>query len=163
MFQIGEIVLYRLILARVDEIRKENGSVRYLLSSLESSDCCYEVPIENRLGHLRALPKEEEIRTLFQQLPADPGVPITRNAVDRCCRAVLDTYELSAWLSLLKTLFIDKTTAEMAGRKFVESEKRYYGIVLNRLTTIFAAAKKQSPADSEQVLLAALASSTQES
>lgn len=62
MFQTGEIVLYRLILARVSEIQKENGSVRYLLTSLESDDCSYEVPVENRLGHLQALPDEAKIR-----------------------------------------------------------------------------------------------------
>lgn len=90
MFQTGEIVLYRLILARVSEILKENGSVRYLLTSLESDDCSYEVPAENRLGHLQALPDEAKIRTLFQDLASDPGVRIARNAVDRCCKAVLN-------------------------------------------------------------------------
>ena len=162
MFQTGEIVLYRLILARVSEIQKENGSVRYLLTSLESDDCSYEVPAENRLGHLQALPDEAEIRTLFQDLASDPGVRIARNGVDRCCKAVLDTYALKQWLSLLKTLYIDKTTAEMAGRKFVESEKRYYGIITERLITILSAALDQSPKQSEAMLNAALEAGTQE-
>lgn len=162
MFQTGEIVLYRLILARVSEIQKENGSVRYLLTSLESDDCSYEVPAENRLGHLQALPDEAKIRTLFQDLASDPGVRIARNAVDRCCKAVLDTYVLKQWLSLLKTLYIDKTAAEMAGRKFVESEKRYYGIITERLITILSAALDQSPKQSETMLNAALEAGTQE-
>lgn len=162
MFQTGEIVLYRLILARVSEIQKENGSVRYLLTSLESDDCSYEVPAENRLGHLQALPDVAKIRTLFQDLASDPGVRIARNAVDRCCKAVLEPYALKQWLSLLKTLYIDKTAAEMAGRKFVESEKRYYGIITERLITILSAALDQSPKQSEAMLNAALEAGTQE-
>ena len=162
MFQTGEIVLYRLILARVSEIQKENGSVRYLLTSLESDDCSYEVPVENRLGHLQALPDEAKIRTLFQDLASDPGVRIARNAVDRCCKAILEPYVLKQWLSLLKTLYIDKTVAEMAGRKFVESEKRYYGIITERLITILSAALDQSPKQSEAMLNAALEAGTQE-
>ena len=155
MFQTGEIVLYRLILARVSEIQKENGSVRYLLTSLKSDDCSYEVPAENRLGHLQALPDEAKIRTLFQDLASDPGVRIA-------CKAVLDTYALKQWLSLLKTLYIDKTAAEMAGRTFVESEKRYYGNITERLITILSAALDQSPKQSEAMLNAALEAGTQE-
>lgn len=162
MFQTGEIVLYRLILARVSEIQKENGSVRYLLTSLESDDCSYEVPAENRLEHLQALPDEAKIRTLFQDLASDPGVRIARNTVDRCCKAVLEPYVLKQWLSLLKTLYIDKTAAEMAGRKFVESEKRYYGIITERLITILSVALDQSPKQSEAMLNAALEAGTQE-
>ena len=76
--------------------------------------------------------------------------------------AVLEPYALKQWLSLLKTLYIDKTAAEMAGRKFVESEKRYYGIITERLITILSAALDQSPKQSEAMLNAVLEAGTQE-
>ena len=62
MFQTGELVLYRRIRARVSEIQKDNGSGRYLLTPLESDDCSYEVPVENRLDQLNDLPWEVKRR-----------------------------------------------------------------------------------------------------
>ena len=50
----------------------------------------------------------------------------------------------------------------MAGRKFVDSEKRYYGIITERLITILSAALDQSPKQSEAMLNAALEAGTQE-
>ncbi len=44
MFQVGEIVLYRLLPAQVIKIKEGSDCHLYLLTSLESENCRYEVP-----------------------------------------------------------------------------------------------------------------------
>lgn len=134
MFQPGEIVLYRLFLAQVDEIKEE----RYILHSLESDDCYYEVPLANKYRHLQALPDCDESDGLLKSLLHLPTLSIPHNAVDRFCKSILDSYDLRQWLMLLKTLFIDKINAESTGRKFVDSKKYYYKILFERMITIFS-------------------------
>lgn len=134
MFQPGEIVLYRLFLAQVDEIKEE----RYILHSIESADCYYEVPLTNKYRHLQALPDCDESEGLLKSLSQLPTLSIPHNAVDRFCKSILDSYDLRQWLMLLKTLFIDKINAESTGRKFVDSKKHYYMILFDRMITIFS-------------------------
>lgn len=156
MFQIGDIVLYRLLLAQIEHIEERNGIKYYHLASLESENCCYDVPVQNRLQHLRTLPSKEEALALLDLLPSLPTVSITRNAVDRSCKNILDQYDVKPWLSLLKTLFIDKTHAETAGKKFVESEKRYYRIIFARMSIILSVAMHEERSIVEQQLLTSL-------
>lgn len=162
MFQVGEIVLYRLLLAQVIEIKEGSDCHLYLLTSLESENCQYEVPAKNLLGHLQPLPSPQETHAMLASLNTLPFTTIARNAVDRCCKSFLESYSLTQWLSLLKTLFADKLSAELAGRRFSESEKRYYAIVLERITVIFSAALHQERARCEQLILDALESCVQE-
>ena len=81
MFQTGEIVLYRLILARVSEIQKENGSVRYLLTSLESMT----VPTRSRpktdwgiCRHYRMKQRSARCFRIWHPIPvsASPATPL---------------------------------------------------------------------------------------
>lgn len=110
---------------------------RFFLESLEFEHCSYDVPVQNRLHHLRGLPSKDEIDQLFQESSSLPLVKIYRNAVDRSCKNILESDDLQQWMALLKTLYIDKKQAETTGEKFAESEKRYFHIVCDRLSIIF--------------------------
>lgn len=153
MFQPGSVVLYRLFLARIHALEEREGSLHYLLDSLEFEHCSYDVPVQNRLHHLRGLPSKNEIDQLFEQLSSLPLVKISRNAVDRSCKSILESDDLLQWMALLKTLYNDKKQAEISGKKFAESEKRYFHIVCDRVSTIFAFVLKKELQAIEQQLL----------
>lgn len=136
-FEQDETVLYRLMLAKIRSIINVDGRSCYLLDSLESDHCQYQVPVENRMDHLQKLPMQK----------------ITRNAIARSCKSVLEQNDIVAWLSLLKTMHADKMSAEASGRKLPESEKHFYDLTLQRISIILAAGMHQSTADSTQRLL----------
>ena len=52
-FEQDETVLYRLMLAKIRSIINVDGRSCYLLDSLESDHCQYQVPVENRMDHLQ--------------------------------------------------------------------------------------------------------------
>ncbi len=135
-FEQDETVLYRLMLAKIRSIINVDGRSCYLLDSLESDHCQYQVPVENRMDHLQKLPMQK----------------ITRNAIARSCKSVLEQNDIVAWLSLLKTMHADKMSAEASGRKLPESEKHFYDLTLQRISIILAAGMHQSTADSTQRL-----------
>lgn len=136
-FEQDETVLYRLMLAKIRCIINVDGRSCYLLDSLESDHCQYQVPVENRMDHLQKLPMQK----------------ITRNAIARSCKSVLEQNDIVAWLSLLKMMLADKMSAEASGRKLPESEKHFYDLTLQRISIILAAGMHQSTADSTQRLL----------
>lgn len=138
-FEQDETVLYRLMLAKIRSIINVDGRSCYLLDSLESNHCQYQVPVENRMDHLQKLPDSASCQALLHRVQDLPMQKITRNAIE--------------WLSLLKTMHADKMSAEASGRKLPESEKHFYDLTLQRISIILAAGMHQSTADSTQRLL----------
>ena len=125
-FEQDETVLYRLMLAKIRSIINMDGRSCYLLDSLESDHCQYQVPVENRMDHLQKLPDSASCQALLHRVQDLPMQKITRNAIARSCKSVLEQNDIVAWLSLLKTMHADKMSAEASGRKLPESEKHFY-------------------------------------
>lgn len=69
-FEQDETVLYRLMLAKIRSIINVDGRSCYLLDSLESDHCQYQVPVENRMDHLQKLPDSASCQALA---PPRPG------------------------------------------------------------------------------------------
>lgn len=149
-FEQDETVLYRLMLAKIRSIINVDGWSCYLLDSLESDHCQYQVPVENRMDHLQKLPDSASCQALLHRVQDLPMQKITRNAIARSCKSVLEQNDIVAWLSLLKTMHADKMSAEASGRKLPESEKHFYDLTLQRISIILAAGMHQSTADSTQ-------------
>lgn len=152
-FEQDETVLYRLMLGKIRSIINVDGRSCYLLDSLESDHCQYQVPVENRMDHLQKLPDSASCQALLHRVQDLPMQKITRNAIARSCKSVLEQNDIVAWLSLLKTMHADKMSAEASGRKLPESEKHFYDLTLQRISIILAAGMHQSTADSTQRLL----------
>ena len=150
-FEKNEIVLYRLMLAKIRDVLTVSGQSCYLLDSLESDHCQYQVPVENRMDHLQKLPE-----ALLARIPALPMQRITRNAIARSCKSILEHSDIIEWLSLLKTMHADKLSAEASRRKFPDSEKHFYDVALERITIILAAGMQMSSEESGKLLLDAL-------
>lgn len=68
-FEKNEIVLYRLMLAKIRDVLTVSGQSCYLLDSLESDHCQYQVPVENRMDHLQKLPDTQECKALLARIP----------------------------------------------------------------------------------------------
>lgn len=155
-FEKNEIVLYRLMLAKIRDVLTVSEQSCYLLDSLESDHCQYQVPVENRMDHLQKLPDTQECKALLARIPALPMQRITRNAIARSCKSILEHSDIIEWLSLLKTMHADKLSAEASGRKFPDSEKHFYDVALERITIILAAGMQMSSEESGKLLLDAL-------
>ena len=56
MFRSGDIVLYRLDVSQIKQIKQEKDRTFYLLYSLGSEYCEFKVPCDNAGGHLQSLP-----------------------------------------------------------------------------------------------------------
>ena len=155
-FEQDETVLYRLMLAKIRSIINVDGRSCYLLDSLESDHCQYQVPVGNRMDHLQKLPDSASCQALLHRVQDLPMQKITRNAIARSCKSVLEQNDIVAWLSLLKTMHADKLSAEASGRKFPDSEKHFYDVALERITIILAAGMQMSSEESGKLLLDAL-------
>ena len=129
-FEQDETVLYRLMLAKIRSIINVDGRSCYLLDSLESDHCQYQVPVGNRMDHLQKLPDSASCQALLHHVQDLPMQKITRNAIARSCKSVLEQNDIVAWLSLLKTMHADKMSAEASGRKLPECEKHFYDLTL---------------------------------
>lgn len=89
-FEQDETVLYRLMLAKIRSIINVYGRSCYLLDSLESDHCQYLVPVENRMDHLQKLPDSASCQALLHRVQDLPMQKITRNAIARSCKSVLE-------------------------------------------------------------------------
>ena len=105
------------------------------------------------MDHLQKLPDSASCQALLHRVQDLPMQKITRNAIARSCKSVLEQNDIVAWLSLLKTMLADKMSAEASGRKLPESEKHFDDLTLQRISIILAAGMHQSTADSTQRLL----------
>ena len=67
-FEQDETVLYLPMLAKIRSIINVDGRSCYLLDSLESDHCQYQVPVENRMDHLQKLPDSASCQALLHRV-----------------------------------------------------------------------------------------------
>ncbi|MFV0381764.1 MAG: hypothetical protein ACK5KR_06045 [Breznakia sp.] len=138
MFQKGDIVLYRLNISSIFDIERVDGKKYYVLHSLEVDNCTYKVPIENAFHSIVDFPSIKRMEALFTGLKDVEIVCIKRTMVDKCCKPIIHSIDLPAWLGLLKSLYYDKCGAQKAGKKFPEKSKYYYDFILHRFAAIYS-------------------------
>lgn len=154
MLEIGDIVLYRLCVSEVFQIETVKGVSYYRMRSLEGDECEFRVPLGNENVHIRTIPTEKELDELLGSAKDMEVMKITRTAVDKICRPILDSFDMRNWIMLLKTLTTDKQNAVKQKKKFSQKEAGYYHILLQRFTNIFSYVLQQDTEKSEAMLVA---------
>lgn len=153
MLEIGDVVLYRLCVSEVFAIQEDKGASYYRMKSLEGDECEFRVPLSNETIHIRPIPTEQELEALLESMKDMEVFTIARTAIDKICRPVLDSFNMSEWLYLLKNLFSDKKKAAQMKKKFSQKEAAYYQILLQRFIRIFSYVWKQDEQQVETALL----------
>ena len=68
MFRSGDIVLYRLDVSQIKQIKQEKDRTFYLLYSLGSEYCEFKVPCDNAGGHLQSLPSKQTLEHYLDEI-----------------------------------------------------------------------------------------------
>lgn len=160
MPKVGDVVLYRLVVSEFYGIEKEKKNSFCKIRSLEGDGCEFKVPFENVSIHMRAIPNTKELEDLLNSMKEMHLFQITRTAVDKTCRPVINGFDMREWMHLLLSLFADKKKAGVEKRKFSQKEAMYYQILMQRFISIFSYVFKKDHIQIEKMLLDKLEAAT---
>lgn len=160
MPNVGDVVLYRLVVSEFYGIEKEKKHSFCKIRSLEGDGCEFKVPYENVSIHMRTIPNTSELENLLNSMKEMHLYQITRTAVDKICRPVINSFDMEEWMHLLLSLFADKKRAGIEKRKFSQKESMYYHILMQRFVSIFSYVFKKDNMQIEKMLLDKLEAAT---
>ena len=147
MFNVGEVVMYRRDLCKIDELVKSdiNKELYYVLSPLESEGARtkIQVPVANKAGHLRALITKEEIDDLIKKVPDIEPIKSRSSNLKSEYSNMMNSGSFEDLIKIIKTTYM-KNEERRAAKKAIgsvdesflqEAEKVLYneiGYVLNK-------------------------------
>ena len=130
MFRSGDIVLYRLDVSQIKQIKQEKDRTFYLLYSLGSEYCEFKVPCDNAGGHLQSLPSKQTLEHYLDEMADLVCFEIPRNPGFQYYQNILNSVDLRDWCALLKTLYRNRCNALENGKRFNQKQSQYYEYVL---------------------------------
>lgn len=154
MFNQKETVLYKGRLCEVIGIEEslQWGRCYHLKTIFEISPWLIQVPYENAFQNIRKLPSEKEVYCALSEAVDLESVVIERNGVDRVCKPLLDSIEMTDWLVLLKGLLNNQALAKANGKKFLLKEQEYLDQVSNRLVHLYSHVLEMNEEDAKRLL-----------
>ena len=153
MFQCGEIVMYRFTVSQIKEIVHEKNHDFYLLHSLDQEYTIFKVPCENEFGHIQPLPSKKELEESLLQIPNLICYEIPRNPGSHYYQEIINTNQLSTWLTLLKTIYCNRLRAVQNHKRINQKQKQYYDFILSKLSAIYAAVLGKTAGQCETLIL----------
>lgn len=144
MFRSGDIVLYRLDVSQIKQIKQEKDRTFYLLYSLGSEYCEFKVPCDNAGGHLQSLPSKQTLEYYLDEMADLVCFEIPRNPGFQYYQNILNSVNLRDWCALLKTLYRNRCNALEHGKRFNQKQSQYYEYVLEKLATIYSFVRHQT-------------------
>ena len=133
MFQINDYVVYGINgMCKVLDIGKpeitgiDQSKLYYKLKPVISKGSIIYIPVENENKGLRRIISKEEALMLIDDILNIDTIQITNNKFrDAQYKETMKKYNCRSWITLIKTLNLEKKRKLLEGKKFGSTETRY--------------------------------------
>ena len=141
MFEKGDYVIYgnngicrvqditTLSISGIDKNRKY-----YLLKPVYSSGSTVYTPVDTAETLLRPALSREEADSLIRSIPDSPLIPIAdEKTLEKTYKEYMRSNSTSAWVQLIKTIYLRKEKRTMKGYKVTALDSRYFSLAESSL------------------------------
>lgn len=128
MFKVGEYVIYKKDLCKVQEIETNpnTNEIYYKLSPITDESLFIKVPVSNKFHNLRYPITKEEAHTLIQQIPNIEPIQTTDKLLESAYCELMKTNQHEDLIKIIKTTYLRNETRTSQGKKAGDKDQAFF-------------------------------------
>ena len=140
MFKKGDYVVYkRDVVEIVDtKINGLNNQEYYVLVPVNDESLKIDVPIDNRLGHIRPLITKSEIDNLIKMIPDIPLIETNNKLIENDYRMLMNDTSHESLIKIIKTTYLRNKERLDNNKKAGDKDNYYFDLAEKYLYTEIA-------------------------
>lgn len=164
MFKKGEFVVYkRDVVEIVDtKINRMNHQEYYVLVPVNDESLKIDVPIDNRLGHIRPLITKDEIENLIKIIPSIPLIETNNKLIENDYRILMNDTSHESLIKIIKTTYLRNKECLDNNKKVGDKDNYYFDLAEKYLYTEFAYSLNISYDEASEYILKEVAKLTKD-
>lgn len=128
MFKVGEYIIYKKDLCKVQEIETNprNEEVYYKLSPTTDETLCIKVPANNKFHNLRYPITKEEAEALIQKIPNIEPIQTNDKLLESAYRELMKTNQHEDLIKIIKTTYLRNEARTNQGKKVGDKDQNFF-------------------------------------
>lgn len=131
MYKKGDYVVYGHYICTIKDIRKNklNGITYYVMNPIDDDSLIIDIPIEDRMGHLRDVISSDNAKKLIERIPnINPIEDINEKNLEIKYKELLATGKYDDLIKIIKTTFLRNESRTNNKKKISEKDNNYFKI-----------------------------------
>lgn len=140
MFKKGDYVVYkRDVVEIVDtKINGLNQQEYYVLVPVNDKSLKIDVPIDNRLGHIRSLITKDEIKNLIKKIPEISLIATNNKLIENDYKMLMSDASHESLIKIIKTTYLRNKERLDNNKKVGDKDNHYFNLAEKYLYTEIA-------------------------
>lgn len=128
MFKIGDYVVYKRDVCKIDEIREKQFMNKdyYVMRPIDDATLKLDVPIDSSDEYLRSVISKEEALLLIAKIPSIKTVVSMDRMIENEYKALLQSGSLEDLVCIIKTTYLRNYERKQSGKKIGEIDDTYF-------------------------------------
>ena len=137
MFKEGNFVVYKRDVVRIVGIRTNqlNNQDYYVLVPINDESLKIDVPVDNRLGHIRKLMTKEEINDLIKKIPDILCIETNNKLIENEYKILLNEGSHESLIKIIKTTYLRNKERLDSNKKIGDKDNHYFNLAEKYLYT----------------------------
>jgi len=140
MFKKGDYVIYKRDVVKIADIKINglNQQEYYVLIPVNDESLKIDVPIDNRLGHIRPLITKSEIKNLIKNIPDIPLIESNNRLIENEYKILMNDFNHESLIKIIKTTYLRNEDRLNNNKRAGDKDNYYFNLAEKYLYTEIA-------------------------
>lgn len=140
MFKKGDYVVYKRDVVEIvgTKINGLNHQEYYVLVPVNDESLKIDVPVDNRLGHIRSLITKSEITNLIKRIPEIPLIETNNKLIENDYKILMNDASHESLIKIIKTTYLRNKERLDNNKKVGDKDNHYFNLAEKYLYTEIA-------------------------
>lgn len=126
MFKVGEFIVYKRDVCKIEEIKKLNNNEYYILKPIDDLSLTIDVPTDNKFGYLRQIISKEEALNLIKKIPKIDIINSHERLIENEYKNLINTEKHEDLIKIIKTAYLRNDERLKNKKKISDKDDRYF-------------------------------------
>lgn len=153
MYKIGEFVVYKRDVCKIENIKNVQNQDYYVLIPMSDKSLKINVPVDNKFGFLRNLITKEEIEKLIEMIPNINVVESNDKMIENEYRILMNSGKHEDLISIIKTTYLRNKERLDNNKKIGDKDNNYFELAEKYLYNEFSIVLNMSYEDTKKYVI----------
>lgn len=153
MYKIGEYVVYKRDVCKIEDIKNVRNQDYYVLIPMSDKSLKITVPVDNKFGLLRNLITKEELEKLIEIIPNISIVECNDKMIENEYRTLMNSGKHEDLISIIKTTYLRNKERLDNNKKIGDKDNSYFELAEKYLYNEFSIVLNMSYEDTKKYVI----------
>lgn len=126
MFKVGEFIVYKRDVCKIEETKKLNNNEYYVLKPIDDLSLTIDVPIDNKFDYLRQIISKKEALNLINKISKIDIINSHEQLIENEYKNLINTEKHEDLIKIIKTAYLRNDERLKNKKKISDKDDRYF-------------------------------------